>query len=92
MAIRFEARDDVQVAFVDRTVQDGHQGARTVTYAARVMPEKDATGAVAHYRIDKTAAVGGAWLPWEAINRTEYPTPAAARRGIREWAAGEGVA
>lgn len=74
----------VQVAFVDKKVQ-GRSGTRTVTYAVRVAPERNGAGAQI-YRIDKTASVGGAWLPWEAINQTEYPTPELAQAGIRAWA------
>jgi hypothetical protein len=74
----------VQAAFVDKKVQ-GRSGTRTVTYAVRVAPERNGAG-VQVYRIDKTASVGGAWLPWEAIDRIEYASPELAQAGIRAWA------
>lgn len=60
---------------------------RTVTYAARIVPEISQKGTEQIFRIDRTATIGGAWLPWEPINTVEYTTSKAAQRAIRQWAA-----
>jgi len=79
-AIKFEDRNrGVFSAFIERTFE-----ARGKTWkgfgAVRVKCEGD------HYRIDRTDAVAGAWMPWEAIDSVEYPTQAKAMAAVRKWA------
>ncbi len=48
--------------------------------AVRAIKETDG------WRIDKTTAVGGAWLPWEPVNRETYRTLREAKAALRRYA------
>jgi hypothetical protein len=85
MAIRFERRAHphtgapIYTAFIKKQRRDWRERPFEANEAVRAIAEGGG------WRIDKAGWVG-AWLPWEAIDQTVYPTAAAAKRAIEAYA------
>ncbi len=85
--MKFERKDaNVSVAFIPCVIRTGYRTERggytkKIQMAVRAIRERSGK-----WRIDKTAAVASAWMPWEPVNTTEYNSLTAAKTGLREFA------
>ena len=72
----------VKSAFITRPVPGM---TRRALGAVRLKRETDG------FRIDRCDAIGGAWLPWEAIDAVHYASEADATMAILAWASAHGA-
>jgi len=85
--IKFEKKSDVcTIAFIEccRMGADGRVR-RTFEAVRAILETKDS--ARTGWRIDRTVAIAGAWMPWEAVNANSYSSLAQAKVALRAFAA-----
>ena len=87
MTIRFETKTDpsgkghpIHAAVIKKAHVDINGRPFVATESVRAKKEPNG------WRIDFTYSIGGARMPWEAIDSIEYPTLAAAKAAIRAYA------
>jgi len=80
MALKFENRDGVRVAFHECSFRKTSGSIGKSFNAIRVIKEGP------NYRVDKTSAVAGAWMPWEPVTDRPFKTMAEAKKAANRYA------